>query len=356
MLGHANKTSSPLPHQPQHIPAYLARTGRGLRDSYMCDNDHSAKGAYGLVFRATRAKDSHKVAIKKQPRGDSIPQTYIRELILLQDLSLAITQSRFPFLLELLDYGSDSEYVYLAFDYVQFGLSDLMQEWGEVRGEPGCASLPGRNLMQVKHVTFQVALALAFLSDHGILHRDLKPDNILVANAPRHLNTGDVTVKLIDFGLARIHTCPAKPYSPNVQTIRYRAPEVFFQGEVYQEKSYSFEIDVWSLEILLGGPLFTGLSEIHVQKEMIETLGQPAPGDFPFTPSDITIQAKLIPRKSLDSRFGEFFERYPHARDLLKGFLTYDPTKRIHTYHVISHVFFHDVRHGYMEWAKEYMF
>ena len=87
-----------------------------------------------------------------------------------------------------------------------------------------------------------------------ILHRDLKPQNLLI-DKTRNL-------KIIDFGLARAFSIPIRPYTNEVVTIWYRAPELLLGSE-----EYSTPIDLWSCgcifwEMITKNPLFTGDSEM----------------------------------------------------------------------------------------------
>lgn len=83
-----------------------------------------------------------------------------------------------------------------------------------------------------------------------ILHRDLKPQNLLIDES-RNL-------KLADFGLARAFAIPIRPYTHEVVTLWYRAPEILMGS-----RHYSTAVDIWSIgcifaEMVLKKPLFPG--------------------------------------------------------------------------------------------------
>jgi len=162
-----------------------------------------------------------------------------------------------------------------------------------------------------------------------VLHRDLKPQNLLISKK-------DNTLKLADFGLARAFTVPVRNYSPEVVTLWYRAPEVLMGY-----KNYSTPIDMWSIgcifaEMKNGKPLFTGKTVDQQIISIFKGLGTPNPQDYPkivelpqyrddftqYPGKDLTV---LVP--------GLEVEGY----DLLRQFLQYDPTRRPTATEALNH-------------------
>ena len=80
----------------------------------------------------------------------------------------------------------------------------------------------------------QLLSGIAYCHAHRVLHRDLKPQNLLIDNRG--------TIKLADFGLARAFSLPVRTYTHEVVTLWYRAPEILLGT-----KTYSTAVDVWSL-------------------------------------------------------------------------------------------------------------
>eukprot|EP01024_Parvocaulis_polyphysoides_P013925 TRINITY_DN1553_c0_g1_i8.p1 TRINITY_DN1553_c0_g1~~TRINITY_DN1553_c0_g1_i8.p1 ORF type:complete len:248 (-),score=34.10 TRINITY_DN1553_c0_g1_i8:299-1042(-) len=105
---------------------------------------------------------------------------------------------------------------------MDFNLSDVLYK------------APTLSKYQVKIFQYQMLQALKYLHSKNTIHRDIKPDNILI-------NT-DGTVKLSDFGLSRTLGLPIKTLTPNVVTQWYRPPELLLGS-----KNYNTSIDIWSM-------------------------------------------------------------------------------------------------------------
>jgi cyclin-dependent kinase 1 len=100
----------------------------------------------------------------------------------------------------------------------------------------------------------QMLRGLHFCHVRGVMHRDLKPQNILVSK--------DGRLKLADFGLARAFVPPIRPFTHEVVTLWYRAPEILLGC-----KTYALPVDIWSVgtilaEMVTKRPLFPGDSEV----------------------------------------------------------------------------------------------
>ncbi|GFO07594.1 cyclin-dependent kinase 9 [Plakobranchus ocellatus] len=117
----------------------------------------------------------------------------------------------------------------------------------------------GFEIHSIKFITAQLIRGLEFVHSKGIMHRDLKPDNILL--------TSKGVVKIADFGMSR-PVNPERVYTPRRVTLWYRSPELLLMAT-----NYSSAVDLWSLgcivaEMFLGEPLLQGSSEISQVGEL----------------------------------------------------------------------------------------
>uniref|UniRef100_A0A8C9G3H7 mitogen-activated protein kinase n=1 Tax=Pavo cristatus TaxID=9049 RepID=A0A8C9G3H7_PAVCR len=120
---------------------------------------------------------------------------------------------------------------------------------------------------------YQILRGLAYCHRRKVLHRDLKPQNLLINEKGE--------LKLADFGLARAKSVPTKTYSNEVVTLWYRPPDVLLGSS-----EYSTQIDMWGVgciffEMASGRPLFPGSTvedELHL---IFRLLGTPCQETWP---------------------------------------------------------------------------
>lgn len=186
---------------------------------------------------------------------------------------------------------------------------------------------------------YQTLCGLKYIHSANVIHRDLKPGNLLV--------NADCELKICDFGLARGYqpnNGNVKPGSNQgfmteyVATRWYRAPEIMLSFA-----NYSTAIDVWSVgcilaELLLGKPIFKGRDYVDQLNQILHYLG---------TPSEETLRRVGSPRaqdyiRSLPIKPRvQFSTLVPHANplaiDLLSKMLNFDPSKRITCDEALNH-------------------
>ncbi|GMF60737.1 unnamed protein product [Phytophthora fragariaefolia] len=202
-------------------------------------------------------------------------------------------------------------------------------------------SAPTLDVAQVKAYLRMLLLGVQELHARGVLHRDLKPNNLLLSKTQR-------VAKISDFGMATLVDKPRqggddaadeKPKrSVQVVTRAYRAPELFFG-----EERYGFEVDMWSVgcifaEMLLRRPLADGASDIDQLSKIFAALGSPAENGWD--------QASELPffLRFKDTKPTPLAEQFPMLSaagvDLLGQLLQLDPKKRIAVDKALEHEFF----------------
>lgn len=129
------------------------------------------------------------------------------------------------------------------------------------------------NLLTLQKYLYQLLAGIAKCHQHKVLHRDLKPQNLLINR--------EGILKLADFGLARAFGIPVKNFTHEVVTLWYRAPDILMGS-----KNYSTSVDIWSVgcifaEIVNRKPLFAGQDEKEQLQKIFKIRGTPNEEDWP---------------------------------------------------------------------------
>ncbi|CAI5444964.1 unnamed protein product [Caenorhabditis angaria] len=277
------------------------------------------EGTYGTVFKA-RNKDSGEIVALKRVRLDDddegVPSSALREVCILREL-------KHRNVVRLYDVVHSENKLTLVFEYCD---QDLKKFFDSLNGymDPQTA----RSLM------LQLLRGLSFCHAHHVLHRDLKPQNLLI-------NTNG-TLKLADFGLARAFGVPVRCFSAEVVTLWYRPPDVLFGA-----KLYNVSIDMWSAGCIFaeisnaGRPLFPGADVDDQLKRIFKQLGTPTEESWPsitqlpdykpyptYHPS--LTWSQIVP--NLNSK----------GRDLMQKLLVCNPSGRIDAEAALAHAYFSD--------------
>jgi serine/threonine protein kinase len=215
------------------------------------------EGTYGRVARARKRRaggDTGDVALKMSKLdGDGLPCTFVRELAVLA--ALPPHAAVVPLLDSVL---SDVQHPSIVLGLASATLSEAVRAAWHV----GHVELLSRQLFE----------ALAHLEQHGVVHRDIKPDNILLDDAG-----AEPKLMIADFGLARF-LGEGRCLTLEVVTLWYRAPEVLL-GDVH----YGHSVDVFSAGATVAYMLderhiFVAESEMEMLLKVFETLGTPPAG------------------------------------------------------------------------------
>ena len=281
------------------------------------------EGTYGIVYRAKDQKGQEIYALKKirlQVEEEGIPSTAIREISLLKELNHVN-------IVKLYEVLHTPKKLTLVFEYVEKDLKKVIDE----------AKEGGLDIKLVKSFLYQLLKGVDYIHKHKVLHRDLKPQNLLISK--------DNIMKIGDFGLARGYGIPVKNYTHEVVTLWYRPPDVLLGN-----KMYGTTVDMWSIgcifaEMVTGKPLFTGKNDMDQLKKIFKIKGTPN--------ENYASSLKELPEWSAnDNNFENFPEQdiktifknlNPEGIDLLQKFLQLEPEKRISAEEALKHPFFDDI-------------
>lgn len=186
-----------------------------------------ASGVYGDVYRGidtSKRGGNTPVALKYIPlsRTEGLPTDAVRELMSLQDL-------HHPNIVSLLHVACRGRFIVLVYEWCDCDLSAFVR----FRYDDGV--VPETD---ARHIMRQLCEALAHCHDRGVIHRDLKLDNVLVRRPM-------LQVKLADFGISRTY-CAGQECTPSMCPPVFMAPEL-----LWGTLAYTCAMDMWSLGILM---------------------------------------------------------------------------------------------------------
>lgn len=199
----------------------------------------------------------------------------------------------------------------------------------------------------VKFFAFQLLNGTNYCHENKILHRDLKPQNLLINK--------NLQLKLGDFGLARAFGLPVSSFSSDVVTLWYRSIDVLLGS-----KSYFTSIDTWSIgciiaEMISGVPLFKGANEDDQILKIFQTIGYPRERDLSNSGWYMNLpkydaqnwdfaKSGLDSIHSLANILNLNLESDYLTLDLILKLLQLDPKKRLTTLEALEHPYFNDLR------------
>lgn len=248
------------------------------------------QGAMGVVYKATDPLIDRVVAIKTINLSLALDEKDEYEQRFYQEARAAGRLSHHN-IVTIYDVGKSGDVAYIAMEFLEG--RELRDILNDTRG-----ALP---VDQAIDIVAQVAQGLAYAHEHGIVHRDVKPSNIMVVH--------DGHVKITDFGIARMASAAVRTQTGMVLgSPKYMSPEQVV-GKVTDQRSDIFSLGVMLYEMLTGRAPFTGE---NINAIMYQTLNAvpPAPSSLnPAVPEMLNfIVAKAIAKGVED--------RYQNAREM----------------------------------------
>ena len=263
--------------------------GRVFAERYRLE-EFIGKGGMALVFRATDLRTGHNVAVKvlrpEFNNDEEFLERFRRE-------ALAASKMSHHNIVNLLDVGEEDGYRYLVIEYMRGRtLKDIIQEKGRLP-EPVAGQIAIRILSALQHA-----------HDNGIIHRDIKPQNVLV--------NAEGLVKVADFGIARVAGSNTLTKGDNVMgSVHYFSPEQA-RGDDVTAASDIYSVGVVMYEMLTGKVPFDGDTPVSIALQHIS-----AP---PVPPSQIAdgispaMEQVVLTAMSKDMR-----SRYHDAADMARA-------------------------------------
>ncbi len=251
------------------------------------------QGGMATVYKGYQASVDRAVAIKVLPPHPGLDSQFITRF---EIEAKTIARLQHPHILPLYDYGQEDNILYLVMAYIGGGSLD-----GIVADGP----MP---VKQVQHILRQVAAALDYAHRQGVIHRDIKPGNILLDN--------DGNALLADFGIVKMTDSGVNITGTGVVgTPAYMSPEQA-QGLQLDNRSDIYALGCVVYEMLTGRQPYAGDTPMQV---LLKHIGDPVPDisrDMPHLPPTITLVMQKALAKHPDDRFQtavEFADAFARA-------------------------------------------
>ncbi|XP_037094850.1 cyclin-dependent kinase 17-like [Pollicipes pollicipes] len=300
----------------------LSEIGFGQQDTYI-KLEKLGEGTYATVYKGKSRLIPNRIVALKEIRlehEEGAPCTAIREISLLRKLKHAN-------IVTLHDVCNTSTSMTLVFEFLEKDLKQYMED---------CSNVMSMN--NVKLFLYQLLRGLAYCHQYRVLHRDLKPQNLLINQLGE--------LKLADFGLARAKSVPTKTYSNEVVTLWYRPPDVLLGSTVY-----STPIDMWGVgciffEMAAGRPLFPGSTVKDELTLIFKTLGTPCEETWAGVTSTEEFQQYKFPTCRAESLGDRCPRLGSDGLALLREFLRYEVAARVSAAGAMRHPYFSSLGPG----------
>ncbi len=258
--------------------------------------DFIGQGGMSLVYRAVDIRTGHSVAIKILKAEYNSDKEFLERF---QREAQAASLMSHHNIVNLLDVGVEGEFRYLVLEYVSGStLKDIIQQRGHL------------NTNTAVQIAVRILSALQHAHDNGIIHRDIKPQNILV-NADGH-------IKVADFGIARMtNAFTISKGDTVVGSVHYSSPEQA-TGNVVEATSDIYSTGIVLYEMLTGRVPFLGDTPVSVAMQHVNATPPPITDYNPDVPPAVVNVIMRALEKSPKKRYQsarEMADALQKARD-----------------------------------------
>ncbi len=243
-------------------------------------------GAIGQVYAARDQALGRPVAIKALRSEYRTDRTFLERF---HAEAASLARLSHPNIATLYDLQSDGQRLYMIMELVQGHTLEAV-----------LAKMRRLNARDMLAVTTQIIAGLGYAHRMGVIHRDIKPSNLML--------TGNGTLKIMDFGIARVRGSQRLTRSGNiVGTLAYVSPEQIKGGEG-DERGDLYSLACVVYEMLSGDPPFNANTEYELIKAQVERTPQPIRVKIPHIPSDLDAALQRALAKDPAERFGSVEE------------------------------------------------
>ena len=292
------------------------------------------RGSYGIVLSGTEKSTGRDVAIKRVER---IFTSTLDAKRILREIRI-LTYLKHENIIDLIDIWATTDYenftsIVLVLDLMDTDMYQIINSQQPLLVD------------HHKYFIYQLLRGLKFIHSAGILHRDLKPGNLMLK--------ANCDLKIGDFGLARVANSndeTTELLSEYVATRWYRSPEVLLNYE-----TYGTPLDMWSVGCIIGElinrkPLFPGTSPLNQLQYIVNVIGSPTEEDLEECKN---VKAREFMNNIPYKPPVDFNELFPGADpqevDLVANLLKWDPRKRMNVEEALEHPFVADLHDPFDE-------
>ena len=293
-------------------------------EKYGTNMETLGEGTYGVIYRYQKGSDNFAIKKSKRTRETGIIPDTLTEITIYKLL-------KSDYIVNLLDVFKINNEIYMVLPLATESLGDII-EFEEISND------------NLKRYAYQLVQGVLAMHNKGVIHRDIKPGNILYFEDTN-------TLKIADLGLSIADTCGKNMDPDLVYSLWWRPPEVIL-GMRYSEKADVWALGVVFLDMFFSYYLFGGIQdEQELLYQIFNYFGTPSRLEWPdmYNSPNIYNPVNKEGLKIIDSEFHGINEKledvkYNDFRDLVYRMLKINPEHRLSIQQVCAHPYFDSIR------------